>query len=66
MRDEPGEHAVRTVLAVNLKAARARRGISLSELARLSAEQALGGQPTLLGNRVLLAHQGTPLDPITL
>jgi phosphoribosyl 1,2-cyclic phosphodiesterase len=36
------------------------------ELARLSAEQALGNQPTLLGNRVLLAHQGTPLEPITL
>src|SRR5271168_844629 len=36
------------------------------ELALLSAEQALGGQPTLLGNRILLAHQATPLDPITL
>jgi len=36
------------------------------ELARLAAEQALGNQPTLLGNRVLLAHQGMPLDPITL
>jgi phosphoribosyl 1,2-cyclic phosphodiesterase len=36
------------------------------ELARLSAEQALGNQPTLLGNRVLLAHQDTPLDAITL
>jgi phosphoribosyl 1,2-cyclic phosphodiesterase len=36
------------------------------ELAMLSAEQALGNQPTLLGNRVLLAHQGTPLAPITL
>ena len=36
------------------------------ELARLAAEQALGNQPTLLGNRVLLAHQGAPLDPITL
>jgi phosphoribosyl 1,2-cyclic phosphodiesterase len=36
------------------------------ELARLSAEQALGNQPTLLGNRILLAHQDTPLDPITL
>ena len=36
------------------------------ELARLSAEQALGNQPTLLGNRILLAHQATPLDPITL
>jgi phosphoribosyl 1,2-cyclic phosphodiesterase len=36
------------------------------ELALLSAEQALGNQPTLLGNRILLAHQDTPLDPITL
>jgi phosphoribosyl 1,2-cyclic phosphodiesterase len=36
------------------------------ELARLSAEQALGCQPTLLGNRVLLAQQATPLAPITL
>ncbi|MGH9597964.1 MAG: MBL fold metallo-hydrolase [Edaphobacter sp.] len=36
------------------------------ELARLAAEQALGSHPTLLGNRVLLAHQGIPLDPITL
>jgi phosphoribosyl 1,2-cyclic phosphodiesterase len=36
------------------------------ELARLSAEQALGHQPTLLGNRILLAHQAAPLDPITL
>ena len=36
------------------------------ELVRLSAEQALGHQPTLLGNRILLAHQASPLDPITL
>ena len=36
------------------------------ELVRLSAEQALGQQPMLLGNRILLAHQATPLDPITL
>lgn len=36
------------------------------ELVRLSAEQALGNQPTLLGNRILLAQQATPLDPITL
>jgi phosphoribosyl 1,2-cyclic phosphodiesterase len=36
------------------------------ELARLCAEQALCNQPTLLGNRILLAHQATPLDPITL
>jgi phosphoribosyl 1,2-cyclic phosphodiesterase len=36
------------------------------ELARLSAEQALGNQPTLIGNRVLLAAQGNPLEPVTL
>jgi phosphoribosyl 1,2-cyclic phosphodiesterase len=36
------------------------------ELARLCAEQALWNHPTLLGNRVLLAHQATPLEPITL
>ncbi len=36
------------------------------ELARLAAEQALDRHPTLLGNRVLLAHQAVPLDPITL
>jgi len=36
------------------------------ELARLSAEQALSNQPTLLGNRILLARQAVSLDPITL
>jgi hypothetical protein len=36
------------------------------ELARIAAEQALASHPTLLGNRVLLALQSTPLDPITL
>ena len=36
------------------------------ELARLAAEQALGNHPSLLGNRLLLAHQVMPLDPITL
>jgi phosphoribosyl 1,2-cyclic phosphodiesterase len=36
------------------------------ELARLSAEQALGNQPTLLGNRIVLAGQSVPLEPITL
>jgi phosphoribosyl 1,2-cyclic phosphodiesterase len=36
------------------------------ELVRLSAEQALCHHPTLLGNRVLLAHQSAPLDSITL
>jgi phosphoribosyl 1,2-cyclic phosphodiesterase len=36
------------------------------ELARLAAEQALGNQPTLLGNRILLAGQAVPLDPISL
>jgi phosphoribosyl 1,2-cyclic phosphodiesterase len=35
------------------------------ELALLSAEQALGNHPTLLGNRILLAHQSAPLNPIT-
>ena len=36
------------------------------ELARLAAEQALGDHPKLLGNRVLLAQQAVPMDPITL
>jgi phosphoribosyl 1,2-cyclic phosphodiesterase len=36
------------------------------ELARLAAEQALRNQPTLLGNRVLLAYQDTPLEALTL
>jgi phosphoribosyl 1,2-cyclic phosphodiesterase len=36
------------------------------ELARIAAEQALASHPTLLGNRILLAMQATPLDPITL
>jgi len=36
------------------------------ELARLSAERALGNQPTLLGNRILLAGQSIPLEPIAL
>ena len=34
------------------------------ELARLAAEQALANHPTLLGNRILLADQATPLEPI--
>lgn len=34
------------------------------ELARLCAEQALSGYPGLLGNRVVLAGQSEPLDPI--
>jgi len=34
------------------------------ELALLSAEQAIGGRRTLLGNRILLAQQGTPLASI--
>ncbi|WP_348266955.1 MBL fold metallo-hydrolase [Edaphobacter paludis] len=36
------------------------------ELARIAAEQALVNHPTLLGNRVLLAMQSNPLDPIML
>ncbi len=35
-------------------------------LARIAAEQALSSHPSLLGNRLLLAMQSTPLDPITL
>ncbi len=36
------------------------------ELARITAERAIGDRMTLLGNRILLALQSTPLDPITL
>jgi phosphoribosyl 1,2-cyclic phosphodiesterase len=36
------------------------------ELARLAAEQALAGHPTLLGNRILLAGQSAPLESICL
>jgi phosphoribosyl 1,2-cyclic phosphodiesterase len=39
---------------------------NLPELARLAAEQAIGGRMTLLGNRVVLAVQDTPLEPICL
>jgi phosphoribosyl 1,2-cyclic phosphodiesterase len=35
-------------------------------LALISAEQAIGGRMTLLGNRILLAQQSAPLDPICL
>ncbi|SNS21511.1 Phosphoribosyl 1,2-cyclic phosphodiesterase [Granulicella rosea] len=34
------------------------------ELARITAEQAIGDRMTLLGNRILLAEQAFPLDPI--
>jgi phosphoribosyl 1,2-cyclic phosphodiesterase len=36
------------------------------ELALLSAEQAIAGRMTLLGNRILLAKQSAPLTPICL
>ncbi|MDW5264905.1 MULTISPECIES: MBL fold metallo-hydrolase [Acidobacteriaceae] len=36
------------------------------ELARIAAEQALASHPKLLGNRLLLAMQSAPLEPITL
>lgn len=36
------------------------------ELARMSAEQALGGRPSLLGNRLVLASQASPLESITI
>jgi hypothetical protein len=35
-------------------------------LARLAAEQAISNRMTLLGNRVVLAAQDAPLDPICL
>jgi phosphoribosyl 1,2-cyclic phosphodiesterase len=39
---------------------------NVPELARLAAEQAVASHPTLLGNRILLAQQDIPLDPICL
>jgi phosphoribosyl 1,2-cyclic phosphodiesterase len=36
------------------------------ELARISAERAIGDRMTLLGNRILLAQQTIPLEPIQL
>lgn len=38
---------------------------NLPELARISAERALAAKPGLLGNRLLLAAQDQPLNPIT-
>jgi len=39
---------------------------NLPELARLAAEQAIGDRLSLVGNRVLLAAQDVPLEPICL
>jgi len=39
---------------------------NLPELALLAAEQAIGGRMSLLGNRVLLAGQDAPMEPICL
>jgi phosphoribosyl 1,2-cyclic phosphodiesterase len=39
---------------------------NLPELARMAAEQAIGDRMTLLGNRVLLAAQDVPMEPIRL
>ncbi len=39
---------------------------NLPELAKLAAEQAIGGRMSLLGNRVVLAAQDSPLEPICL
>ncbi len=36
------------------------------ELARITAERAIGDRMTLLGNKIVLAQQSTPLDPINL
>jgi phosphoribosyl 1,2-cyclic phosphodiesterase len=39
---------------------------NVPELARISAEEAIGGRMSLLGNRILLAQQSAPLAPISL
>jgi phosphoribosyl 1,2-cyclic phosphodiesterase len=39
---------------------------NLPELAMLAAEQAIGGRMSLLGNRILLAAQDKPMEPICL
>jgi phosphoribosyl 1,2-cyclic phosphodiesterase len=39
---------------------------NLPELAMLAAEQAVGNRMSLLGNRIVLAGQDTPLEPICL
>ncbi|SEG34625.1 Phosphoribosyl 1,2-cyclic phosphodiesterase [Bryocella elongata] len=39
---------------------------NMPELARITAEQAIAGRMSLLGNRLLLATQESPLDPICL
>jgi phosphoribosyl 1,2-cyclic phosphodiesterase len=39
---------------------------NLPELARMAAEQAIGGRMSLLGNRLVLAEQGQALTPICL
>lgn len=39
---------------------------NLPELARVMAEKALQGRASLLANKVLLANQDTPLDPVCL
>ena len=39
---------------------------NVPELARMAAERAIGGQMTLLGNRILLATQNDPMESISL
>lgn len=39
---------------------------NLPELARIAAEEAIGDRMRLLGNRIVLAAQDTPLDPVEL
>ena len=39
---------------------------NLPALAKLAAEQAIGERMSLLGNRIVLAAQGEPLEPICL
>ena len=39
---------------------------NLPELARMAAEQAVGNRMSLLGNKIVLAQQDVPLEPISL
>ncbi len=39
---------------------------NLPDLARYAAEQAIGNRLSLLGNRIVLAAQDKPLEPICL
>ena len=38
----------------------------MPQLARMAAEQAIGDRLSLLGNRILLAPQDVPMQPLSL